>query len=159
MGMGRATVSAGALTMQIQLTELIDAVQWAGASPDNTAHVDRRSGRIWFMGDWVDDNDPPPDDLDDDSLYLEVPGQSALGLGRRLALRFAHEQSPQLADQVHRCFGHAGAFNRFKRLLEDHGLLQAWYGYEAAAIEQAVREWAADSGIEVLEDPSPAAGT
>lgn len=145
------------MTTLVQLSELIDAFQWTSATGpfENAAFVDRKTGKIWWVGgDWEDEDDPAPDDLEDGSLYLAVPDPLELGLGRRLALRFAEEQAPQLAERVFRCFERAGAYGRFKGLLEDHGLLQAWYGFEAAATEQALREWAAENGFTLVE-PRP----
>lgn len=139
------------MAVQLRLSELTDALQWAGASPDNAAYVELGSGKIWLVGDWEDEDDPPPDDVGDKSLYIEVPGQAGLGLGRRLAQRFAREHAPQLDEQVHHCFARQGAYGRYKDLLHRHGLLQAWYDYEAAAIEEALREWAADRGITLVE--------
>lgn len=69
-------------------------------------------------------------------------------------MRFTEEQAPQLAERVYRRFERAGAYGRFKGLLEDHGLLQAWYDFEAAATEQALREWAAENGFTLVE-PRP----
>lgn len=145
------------MTTLVQLSELIDAFQWTSATGplENAAFVDRKTGRIWWVGgDCEDEDDPVPDDLEDGSLYLAVPDPAGLGLGRRLALRFAEEQAPQLAERAYRCFERAGAYGRFKGLLEDHGLLQAWYDFEAAATEQALREWAAENGFTLVE-PRP----
>lgn len=142
------------MTTSVHLSELIDALQWIGAagSFENAAYVDRKTGKIWWVGgDWEDEDDPVPHDVGDGALYLSVPDPAELGLGRRLVLRFAHEQAPQLAEQVYRCFERAGAYGRFKGLLEDHGLLQAWYDFEAAATEQALREWAAEHGFTLVE--------
>lgn len=142
------------MTTQVQLSELIDAFQWSSATGplENAAFVDRKTGKIWWVGgDWEDEDDPVPDDLEDGSLYLAVPDPAELGLGRRLAWRFAEEQAPQLAERVYRCFERAGAYGRFKGLLEDHGLLQVWYDFEAAATEQALREWAAENGFTLVE--------
>lgn len=140
------------MTTPVRLTELIDAFQWAraGGGVENEAHLDLQSGRFWLIGDWEDEEDPAPGNLGDASLYLQVPSQSELGLGRHLALRFAQEQAPQLEEQVRRCFEKKGAYGRFKNLLDDHGLLQAWYDFEAAAIEQALREWAAENGLDLV---------
>lgn len=142
------------MATQVLLSELMDAALWTSATGpfENAAYVDRQTGRIWQVGgDWEDEDDPAPEDLDDGALYLEVPDHAGLGLGRRLALRFGQEQAPQLAEKVYRCFEKKGAYGRFKNLLDDHGLLQAWYDYEAAATEQALREWAADNGITLVE--------
>jgi len=82
------------MTTLVQLSELIDAFQWTSATGpfENAAYVDRKTGRIWWLGgDCEDEDDPVPDDLEDGSLYLAVPDPAGLGLGRRLALRFAEE--------------------------------------------------------------------
>lgn len=62
------------MAVQLRLSELTDAFQWSSASPDNAAYVDRGSGKIWLVGDWVDEDDPPPDDVGEESRYIEVPG-------------------------------------------------------------------------------------
>jgi hypothetical protein len=46
-------------------------------------------------------------------------------------------------------FRKRGAYGRFKDLLERKGLLEAWYEYEAQAVEQALRTWSAENGLQL----------
>ena len=48
-------------------------------------------------------------------------------------------------------FTGAGAYSAFKDLLDSAGLLQAWYDFEEARTEEALRVWCRDNGIK-LED-------
>lgn len=44
---------------------------------------------------------------------------------------------------------HSGAYARFKDLLENRGMLQRWYEYEAMHQEEALRKWCDDIGIQI----------
>jgi hypothetical protein len=52
-------------------------------------------------------------------------------------------------------FRHRGAYRRFKELLEHQDLLEAWYDYERSKTLEALREWAQDEGIELVEAGTP----
>jgi hypothetical protein len=42
-----------------------------------------------------------------------------------------------------------GAYAQFKALLNSKGALDRWYTYEAESIEQALRAWCAENGLEL----------
>jgi len=141
--------------LRIPLAELVDAFQWAsagGSSYESAACVDRATGRIWLTSDMDELGEEPPEDIDDESLYLPVPTQHELDLGRALALRFAQEHLPARYEQIRDYFRKSGAFGRFKSLLDGVGQLDAWHAYEAKGIEDALRAWADGNGIEVVAD-------
>jgi hypothetical protein len=148
-----ATVPDGT-RLRIPLAELVDAYEWAsaGGAYDSAAYIDRATGRTWLVTDMDDVGEEPPEDIDDESLYLPVPNQHELDLGRALALRFAQEHLPQRFEQVGDYFRKSGAFGRFKSLLDGAGQLDAWHAYEAKGVEDALRTWADANGIEVVVD-------
>jgi hypothetical protein len=77
-----------------------------------------------------------------------VPHRHDLDLGRPLVRRFCTEQlPPALAGQVEGLFRRAGAYSRFKELLDRNGRLDAWYAYETEATERALRDWCATVGL------------
>ncbi len=96
-------------------------------------------------------------DVADESLYLSVPSKNELDLGRELALRFVEEQLPKDFDRVKDYFRNSGAYRRFKELLEDRGQLQGWFAYEAKGVEEALRTWAIDNDIELIDTSDGAA--
>jgi hypothetical protein len=119
--------------------------------PENA--IGRDSGQIWLVTDFDEGGDEPPEDVHDDSKYLSVPSKKELDLGRNLALRFADEALPNDYERVKGFFAKAGAYTRFKDLLDERGRLEDWYAYEKAGVQEALREWAADNEIEIEEGP------
>ena len=140
----------------IRHSELLDAFEWVSAvGPfENSAYVSRESGKIWLVSDFDDAGDEAPADVEDESLYLTVPSKKELDLGRSLALHFAAEQLPERSTEIRGFFERPSAYGKFKSLLEAAGVLEAWYAYEANGIDQALRVWAAENGVELTEEAS-----
>jgi hypothetical protein len=136
----------------VSFADLLDAFLWvsSGGLLENEAYVSRRTGIIHWITDAVDDNEPP-EDLDDDSVYVAVPHQSDLDLGRSLALRFAAERLPDDQNVIASFFRQRGAYGQLKDFLDRRGRLQEWYDYENAAIESALREWCHGEGLQLKE--------
>lgn len=141
------------MNTRVKLSELVDAYEWAGATGpyENAAYVCRASGRIWQVSDFDDAGEEPPDDIGDDSLYLGVPNKNELDLGRRLALRWCAQRLPEHYERVRGFFAARGAYAQFKNLLDEVDLLDDWHAFEARGVEDALRAWAADNAIELVE--------
>ncbi|TWO73115.1 hypothetical protein FN976_02435 [Caenimonas sedimenti] len=143
------------MTTFVRLSELLDAFEWVSAvGPfENNAYVSRETGKIWLVSDLDDSGDEPPADVDDDSLYLAVPSKNELDLGRSLALEFTEEHVPARSVEVRGFFGRPGAYGKFKSLLDAIGMLDTWHAYESNGIEQALRAWADQNGIQFTAEP------
>ena len=135
----------------INFEDLRAACEFTGAGAlaalDCTAFVSRTSGAIHWRGDGVAET--LPEDIDDTVQYLALPSLHDLGLGKPLALRFVSEHLPQALDEATLFFRKRGAYSRFKALLERHGRLAAWYAFEAAATEMALRTWCEEQGFDL----------
>ena len=133
----------------MQLSDLEHAFLFASAGypGEHEAFVDRRSGRIWFVSEMADVEEPPPEDFGDPDRYAEVPHQHDLDLGKALAHRFAEAQGKALADATGEALRRRGGWRRFRELLADAGRLEAWYAFEAEETEAALRAWAEEEGI------------
>ena len=144
------------MNTRVKLSELVEAFEWVSATGpfDNEAYVSRASGRVWLVSDLDDAGEEPPEDIEDESLYLVVPSKNELDLGRSLAFRFVKEQLPEDYERVRDFFGRAGAYGRFKNLLGERDYLEAWYAYEAKGIEEALRTWATDNDVELMDGPN-----
>ncbi len=140
----------------VKWTELIHAFEWAnfGRDSENAAFVSLDTGEIFCTSDSQDLDEETPDDLEISDRYLPIPTKAELDLGRELALEFTDEQLPECRERVRGYFHKAGAYSRFKELLADRGELEAWYAFEAAATEQALRTWCADNEIELIDAPA-----
>jgi hypothetical protein len=137
----------------VYLSELLDALECLSAvGPfEIVAYVSRQSGRIFWDMDTGDLEEELPEDIEDETLYVCVPRKHDLDLGQRLVFRFVEEKAPDAYDQVRGYFSRRGAYARLKDFLDRRGLLEAWYSYERAACEAALREWAESEDLDVVE--------
>lgn len=139
------------MSTPVKLSELLDAFDWVSASGifENQAYVNRESGKVYWSSSTSELEEELPEDIEDGTLYVTVPHKNEFDLGRSLALRFVEEQLPDSYELVHGYFRKQGAYSRFKNLLERQGRLEAWHQYEAGAVEQALREWSEENGLQV----------
>jgi len=122
------------------------------------AYLDRETGAFHYIGDeWSGQDDPnaEPEEFDLSDRYLRVPGKRELDLGNVLVYDFAATRLPDDYDRVRDMFRHRGAYRRFKEFLEHQDLLEAWQDYEHSKTLEALREWAQDKGIEIVETGTP----
>lgn len=150
-GEWRAPADAGPV---IDYDTLDQALHWTSTyGDDQRALVSRTTGEIFFGGIYGAEGDLPAD-VGDPALYVAVPHRHDLDLGRPLVRRFCAEQlPPALAGQVEGLFRRAGAYSRFKDLLDRNGRLEAWFGYEADATERALRDWCRSVGLALSPRP------
>jgi hypothetical protein len=141
-------MASGAL---VSYADLLAAFEWVSSSPamENEAFVSRETGATHWVSTAMDLDEEPPEDIDDASLYVAVPHKNDLDLGKELALSFADEMLPESYAKIDQFFRQRGAYRRFKDFLEQKGMIQQWYDYEAAAVERALREWCEDNDIQL----------
>ncbi len=141
------------MPVSIKLSEMRDAYEWLNADQyeDNRTLVSRATGKIYWRSASGDLDEEMPADLDDASLYLELPNKRDFELGSRLVFLFAREKMPQFYPEITEIFHRKGAYARLRRFLEGHDRLDSWYRYEEAAIDSALREWATEHGFTVVE--------
>ena len=142
--------------VSVKFQEILEAFEFVSAGPpmEHTAYVCLETGRFYYVSSelgFLDED--APEDLEDSDRYLAVPHKHDLDLGKRLALRFADEHLPRHYDAVRAQFSRKGAYSRFKRLLEDEGMLDRWYAFEEAAEEAALRDWCDEVGLHVTGKP------
>ena len=133
--------------------DLADALLWvsAGGFGEQQAWFCRDTGKVHYRSDFDDNGEDLPDDIDDTTRYLALPGKRDLDLGNALALQFAREQLPDQYDDIRDTFHHSHAYARYKALLEKCDALTAWYAYEARATESALRQWCADNDLPLAD--------
>src|SRR5574337_183340 len=131
--------------------DLESAFYWvSGAVPfENSAYISRASGQVFCISEAIEEDEEIPDDIDDGTLYIAVPHNNDLDLGRSLVFEFVEEYLPKEIHKVRSFFSKRGAYSRFKDLLEYKKLLQQWYEFERGATESALRRWAKENGFEL----------
>ena len=138
----------------VKFDELLEAFEFVSAAGpmEHNAYVSIDTGRIyWTSSDLGSLDEEVPDDLGTSDRYIAVPHKNDLDLGKRLALRFADEHLTQRHSEVRAYFNRKGAYSRFKRLLDDEGILDKWHAFEAAAMAKALREWCHEVDIGIIE--------
>jgi hypothetical protein len=146
--------------MQVKWSELLLAFEAANIGPmPFGVYIERESGKILFDFKGFDAGDADEDksgdvihaDEVDPLRHLEVPSRYDLALGKPLVLDFAAKFMPDRYDDIADMFRRRRAYSRFKALLADCGALEQWHSFEAEAEAKALREWAADNDIEILD--------
>jgi hypothetical protein len=123
--------------------------EYVSSQPKFSCRViyDKKNECIYSESDMSGESDIP-EDLDWDHC-IEIPHKNDLDLGVHLVLEFAAEKLPVHYDRVMSFFRKPGAYARFKDLLEREDMLQAWYEYEQAAQERALKQWCKENGITI----------
>jgi hypothetical protein len=139
--------------------DISSAFEFVGsAAPmEHSASISLDTGKIYWASELAPMDEELPDDLDTSDRYLAVPHKTELDLGKNLAFRYAAEVLPESSERVAGFFRRKGAYVRFKRLLQDNGVLEKWYQFEAEAAEKALRAWCAANDIRIVEGSKPSA--
>jgi len=146
-GNGAATTQG----VRVSLTDLEVAFMLKDSAPgENEVYIDLVTGATHVRSPYADDEPPLPDDIDDDTRYVELPDKRELDLGRDLVFDFVDKIAPHLADAVLAAFGRRGAYRAFKAILERHGLLGTWDAFEDEATKTALTGWAQAHGFTVV---------
>ena len=137
----------------VQYEEISSAFEFVGsaAPTEHSAYISLDTGKIYWASELASMDEELPNDVGTSDRYLVVPHKTELDLGRNLAFRFAAQELPDSYERVTSIFRRKGAYGRFKQLLEDNGVLEKWYKFEAEATEKALREWCAANGIQIVE--------
>ena len=125
----------------------LEAVGLDGAS----VYLCRATGEVLIEHENFDQFEKLPDDLDDETKYIMLPGKRDLGLSKPLVLAFARLHLTDDFDDVREMFSHRGAYRRFQDLLRHRNARDRWHAFEAAETERALRQWCEESKIELGE--------
>jgi len=125
--------------------EISSAFEFVSAAPpiEHSAYISLDTGQIFWTSELASMDQDLPDDIGTSDRYLSVPHKNELDLGKNLSLRFAARELADSYGRVRAIFRSKGAYRRFKELLEDKGLLDRWYQFEAREKEEALRAWCA----------------
>ncbi len=116
----------------------------------NSATLCKDTGKIYYRSEMAGIDDAESEDIDWTNS-VDIPHKNDLDLGKSLFLEFVDKYLPKDYYHVEQIFRARGAYGRFKRLLEDKGLLQTWYDFENQREEEAPREWCEENEIEFSE--------
>ena len=83
--------------------------------------------------------------------FVQVPHKNDLDLGANMVLEFAEHFMPEDYYKIRSIFKTRGAYRKFKVILDQKRMLQAWEDFESKTLENALRKWCKGKGIQ-LED-------
>jgi hypothetical protein len=121
---------------------------------EGAAHalVSRETGMIHLLNDdYMDEEAPLPGDIEAEGLYVSVPAASTLGLGRELMFRFAASHLAGEQEQVRELLARKDGYDRFARLLEERGVLDAWYRFREEETRTALQRWCGQHGLQLTD--------
>jgi hypothetical protein len=118
------------------------------------AYVSLDTGQIYWFSELNPTEQELPDDFKTSDRCIALPHKNELGLGRNLALSFAADELPDRYREVAAIFHRKGAYHRFKSLLESVALLEKWYKFEEAALDEALQDWCAANDMQTVEASS-----
>jgi hypothetical protein len=137
-------------TAKIDFNDLLTAFEFAsiGEASGCLAFVSIKTGKTFIKSDDLDADEEIPEDLETSEEYLCLPHKRELDLGRDLVFSFIEEKLPDERDNVRDFFSRRGAYPKFKNMLASRGMLEAWYRYEEASTEAALRQWCEENGMQ-----------
>jgi hypothetical protein len=115
-------------------------------SGEHCAVVNRITGESFFAS-IISDYDDLPDDLEENDDYIGIPHKNDLDLGKPLVIDFARQRCSELIDSVLAIFSRRGAYGRYKDMLAEKSLLEAWHAFENQRTRETLLEWCERRGI------------
>lgn len=116
----------------------------------NSAHLDVKTGRIFYRSELTGTDDLDEEDAGTGPL-IAVPHKNDLGLGQSLIFEFVEDNLPDAYDEVRRIFRKRGAYSRYKALLASRGMLEAWYRFEQERTQKALRTWCEQNEVPLAD--------
>ncbi|MCA1512618.1 hypothetical protein ABH999_003326 [Bradyrhizobium yuanmingense] len=101
--------------MRVKFGDILQAFEFADISGvvECRTFVCRQTGKIYYQFDQDDlqelEGDELPDDIEDETKYLQIPNSRDLDLGKPLVIAFVREFLPNDLDDVRYIFSKRGA--------------------------------------------------
>jgi hypothetical protein len=153
----------------VSLRDIADSL---GIQPEDSTHyLDRETGEIIWVPDegvqLVEDDEPidshpdwEPKELevirkileDSEGRFVALPSNFDVH-EYRIMEDFCHSVKDEaLSDLLLRAIKGSGAFRRFKNLIDDRGIAEQWYAFQANALKEIAREWCELNGIAYTDE-------
>jgi hypothetical protein len=114
----------------------------------HSAILCKDTGLIYYRSELGGIDEIDEEDLDWDTC-IDIPHKNDLDLGQELVFEFVERHLSDKYHSVQQIFQYRGAYERFKALLKQKGLLQSWYDFENQQQEHVLRQWCIDNEIEL----------
>lgn len=140
--------------MKINLYVVLDAIEMAD---DNyTYFLDKETGESVFLADELItglNNEGLEDEIEENpDRYLRLPTKFEIHDYHIMEEYVWSLPEGKAQNMLERAIQGRGAFRRFKDTLDELGLKEKWYQFEADTYKKMAVEWCKDNGIEYYED-------
>lgn len=137
--------------MEIKFSEIDTAFTFVsfGSPYEHSAYLNVKTGVIYYVSELGTCDEEVPDDIYENTDYIEIPHKNDLNLGRSLVFDFVADRLPGDLDTVHSIFRKKGAYSRFRGLLERKKLLDEWHKFEKEQEEKELRNWCEINKIKI----------
>lgn len=138
--------------------EIIVNVLYA-ASEETAYFLDRETGDVLAVADPFE-CDQTDEELekrieDNQERYLALPGPETIN-SEKMCLQFADmEQNPDIRERLQTAAKSLYCAMRFPEEISAAGRRAEWEKFREQALTEFAREWAAEQGLELSEDPLP----
>lgn len=92
--------------VSVPYDEILSAFEFvsSAAPTEHNAYISMDTGQIHWVSELASMDEEIPENLDTSNQYISVPHKNDLDLGRKLVLRFAAQEMPQVYDEVRAIF-------------------------------------------------------
>jgi hypothetical protein len=103
-----------------------NAFLYVSSAPDGevSAAINKITGEIHYSSEYEEFDDPEDEERPDWKNCKLIPHKNDLELGRELVFEFVEENIPGAREHIRQIFSHAGAYSRFRAVLDQLGMLQ-----------------------------------
>lgn len=136
--------------MKVKILDIEGALFFSGdGSGENEVYLCKVTGDFFYKSDYVDIDNPLPDDLDDLEKYILIPTKHDLDLAH--PRDFVEEKIPEQVDKLNEIFNQRGAYRRFKVWLHQINRIDDWYEYERQVNQTELRYWCENNDVELVD--------
>lgn len=139
---------------EIKRSDLMKSLQQY--SDEEFMVFDTKTGGTHMIGEGKVDDEAVPDEEINERLimgqYLEMPSSHNVHEYEYMMAFIYSLTDAALQEELFNVIGQPGAFQNFRKVVEDHGETEHWEHFRDASVEQVGVEWARKYGIRIVKD-------
>ncbi len=125
--------------------KIVEALEMTNS--ESCAFFDRKTGEILWISEYDDNNEDKLEEIDCDPNIVALPTQYDIN-EYSIMREFAENYSDSTkSEALLVCLRGAGAFRRFKDMINILGISVEWYEYRRNAYLNIARDWCERNGI------------
>ena len=136
---GRNVENRSAQTVAVKIREIMDGMEMV--DDQTTVYYDTKTGQLILDCDASYGlNEVSSEELANNKRYLQLPDRFEIN-EYHMVEAFIADQSEENANRLFRAIQGRGAFRRFKDLIDELGLSEAWYEFRENCYRDRAVRW------------------